>query len=157
MRPSVLLRGWKWRVAAGAAAVLLGGSAAAFTNEPAAAKVTVYKDPNCGCCGRWVEHLRQNGFEVVARDTSDVDAIKKRYGVPDSLASCHTGIVGGYVIEGHVPAEDVARLLEEKPRVVGVAVPGMPIGSPGMEGARRDRYRVVSFDRRGGTTVFATH
>lgn len=120
--------------------------------------VTVFKDPNCGCCKEWVEHLRRHAFKVVAKDTSDVSGIKRSGRVPSQLMSCHTAFVNGYVIEGHVPAEDIKRLLEEKPKVAGLVVGGMPIGSPGMEvGNRKDKYDVVAFSRDGSTRVFAKH
>ncbi len=102
--------------------------------------------------------MRAAGFATTVRDEADMNAVKRRLGVPDALASCHTGLVGGYVVEGHVPAADVLRLLRERPRAKGVAVPGMPAGSPGMEmGGRADRYDVVAFDANGATRVFATH
>jgi len=119
--------------------------------------ITVYKDPNCGCCNHWVDHLIKHGYRVTAKNTSEMTEIKRGLGVPEDLESCHTGVVNGYVIEGHVPAADISRLLKEKPAVVGLAVPGMPMGSPGMEGPRTDRYDVVSFDKGGKTKVFAKH
>ena len=120
--------------------------------------VTVFKDPNCGCCQEWIEHLRKHAFKVTAKDTSDVASIKRSGRVPSHLGSCHTAFIGGYVIEGHVPAEDIKRLLKEKPRIAGLAVPGMPIGSPGMEvGSRKDKYDVIAFSRDGSTQVFARH
>jgi hypothetical protein len=120
--------------------------------------VTVYKDPNCGCCKEWIEHLRKHAFKVVAKDTSDLSGIKRSGRVPSQLMSCHTAFVSGYVIEGHVPAEDIQRLLKEKPKVAGLAVAGMPVGSPGMEmGNRKDKYDVVAFNRDGSTQVFAKH
>jgi len=123
-----------------------------------AATITVFKDPNCGCCKSWVEHLRKHGFTVIARDTADVDAVKRTARVPQSLYSCHTAFVNGYVIEGHAPAADIERLLTEKPKVAGIAVGGMPAGSPGMEvGSRADRYDVIAFNRDGSTRVFARH
>ena len=116
----------------------------------------VYKDPNCGCCHNWVEIMRRAGFEVSARDTTDMNAIKTRHKVTPALASCHTALVGGYVVEGHVPADVIRKLLAEKPKVLGIAVPGMPVGSPGMEsGSRKDPYDVLTFDAAGKTTVFA--
>lgn len=122
------------------------------------ARITVYKDPNCGCCKEWIEHLRKHAFTVTAKDTSDVSGIKRSGRVPQQLASCHTAFVNGYVIEGHVPADDIKRLLKEKPKVAGLAVPGMPIGSPGMEvGNRKDKYAVIAFSRDGSTSVFANH
>lgn len=121
--------------------------------------VVVYKTPTCGCCSDWVTHMRENGFEVVAHDVEDVNPIKQRFGLPASLGSCHTALVGDYVVEGHVPAADVQRLLRERPDVTGIAVPGMPIGSPGMEveGRAAQPYQVISFDRQGRTAVFARH
>jgi hypothetical protein len=120
--------------------------------------VTVFKDPNCGCCRLWVDHLRKHAFTVVTKDTSDVATIKNSARVPQAHRSCHTAFVNGYVIEGHVPAADVQRLLKEKPKVAGLAVGGMPVGSPGMEvGNRKDAYEVVAFNRDGTTQVYARH
>lgn len=121
--------------------------------------VTVYKTPTCGCCTAWVEHMQAAGFRLDVRDTLDLAPVKLDLGVPSGLGSCHTAKVGGYVVEGHVPADDVKRLLAEKPSgVTGIAVPGMPIGSPGMEvpGRPADPYDVVSFGD-GGQRVFASH
>jgi hypothetical protein len=120
--------------------------------------VTVYKSPTCGCCTEWVAHVQRHGFSVKTVDLADLRPIKVRHGVPAALESCHTALVEGYVVEGHVPADLIERLLRERPRVVGVAVPGMPVGSPGMEvpGGRADRYQVLTFDRSGKTAVFAT-
>src|SRR3954470_11423859 len=119
---------------------------------PPRTRITVFKDPNCGCCKSWVEHLRKHGFDVIARDTSGMDAVKRTAAVPEKLQSCHTAFVNGYVIEGHVPAADIQRLLTEKPKVAGIAVPGMPVGSPGMEmGGRADNYDVVAFTRGGAS------
>jgi len=119
--------------------------------------VTVYKTPTCGCCKAWVEHMRENGFRVVAIDTNDVTPVKERHGVRQDHASCHTATVGGYVVEGHVPAADVRRLLAERPAITGLAVPGMPMGSPGMEGPRSERYDVIAFTRGGHDRVYASH
>jgi hypothetical protein len=105
----------------------------------------VWKDPSCGCCGGWVEHLRGNGFVATVIETSDVQSIKAQRSVPAELASCHTAEIAGYTIEGHVPAEAILRLLAEKPSGRGLAVPGMPIGSPGMEGGRPEAYDVMLF------------
>jgi hypothetical protein len=118
----------------------------AACSETEAQTITVHKDANCGCCNGWVKHLNGAGFQTVVRNVSDLAEVKKRLGVPDALASCHTGEVEGYVIEGHVPAEAIQRLLAEKPKARGLAVPGMPIGSPGMEGANPETYDVVIFD-----------
>jgi hypothetical protein len=107
--------------------------------------ITVHKDPNCGCCGLWVRHLQTAGFTVKAIDTAELDAVKSRLGVPQDLAACHTAEVAGYVVEGHVPAAALKRFLAEKPSAAGLAVPGMPIGSPGMEGGTPEPYDVVLF------------
>jgi len=119
--------------------------------------VTVYKTPTCGCCSKWVEHMRAAGFEVSTVDLQSLDRVKAEQGVPVALSACHTAIVDGYVVEGHVPAADVERLLETRPAVRGLAVAGMPIGSPGMEGPRPERYTVHAFDAQGRTKAFATH
>jgi hypothetical protein len=121
-------------------------------------KVDVYKDPTCGCCANWVAHLRKNGFAAHSADVADMSAVKAKYNVPAALRSCHTAVVGGYVIEGHVPAADVKRLLTMRPPdVVGLAVPGMPVGSPGMEGANPQAYQVLAFDKGGRSRIFATY
>jgi len=119
--------------------------------------VQVYKSPTCGCCGKWVDHLRAAGFTVQATNVADVNQYKLEYGVPMQLASCHTAIVEGYIVEGHVPADDVIKMLREKPAIKGIAVPGMPLGSPGMESPNPERYETIAFDADGNTTVFATH
>ena len=119
--------------------------------------VQVYKDPACGCCTAWIKHLQANGFQVVAHDTNDVAAHKRRLGVPFGVGSCHTAEVGGYVVEGHVPAQDIRRLLSERPRVRGLVVPGMPMGSPGMEGERKDAFDVLLIDRDGSTRQYARY
>jgi hypothetical protein len=119
--------------------------------------ITVYKTPTCGCCAKWVEHMQAAGFEVSTVDLRSLDRVKAEQGVPVALSACHTAIVDGYVVEGHVPAADVERLLETRPPVRGLAVAGMPIGSPGMEGPHPERYTVHAFDARGRTTSFATH
>ena len=119
--------------------------------------VIVYKSPTCGCCKSWVDHMKENGFKVEVHDQYNVNPIKEKLGVARNLQSCHTAKVGGYVIEGHVPASDIKRLLKEKPKVTGLAAPGMPMGSPGMEGPRKDPYDVLTFQRNGKTTVFASH
>lgn len=122
-----------------------------------ATDVIVYKSPACGCCKKWVKHLRDNGFKVKAFDVKSVAPYKIKHGVTKALASCHTALVDGYTIEGHVPAVDIKRLLEEKPNVKGLAVPGMPIGTPGMEGRRKEAYDVLTFDASGKTGVFSHH
>lgn len=115
------------------------------------AAITVHKDPSCGCCSGWVRHLQNSGFATQIMETSQLDAVKKRLGVPDDLAACHTAEVAGYVLEGHVPASAVRRLLAEKPPARGLAVPGMPSGSPGMDGAP-EPYDVVMFGPAGRKT-----
>lgn len=121
-------------------------------------EVVMYKDPNCGCCGKWAEHMREHGFKVKEVATTQMGVIKREAGVPQALGSCHTAKVGGYVVEGHVPAADVQRMLTDKPAVSGISAPGMPLGSPGMEGPYpAERYDVVSFDGEGRTAVFASH
>ena len=131
---------------------------AAFIAPSFATEVEVYKSPTCGCCNEWVKHLRANGFSVKAHDVSDVAQYKTTFGLPITLGSCHTAKVGGYVIEGHVPANEIKRLLKERPAISGLAVPGMPIGSPGMEqGAHKDRYDVMSFDKQGKIGVYARY
>jgi hypothetical protein len=119
--------------------------------------VTVYKSPTCGCCEDWVKHLESNGFRVNAHNVDDLDRIKRNLGVRPQYASCHTAIAGGYTIEGHVPADDIKRLLSERPNGRGLAVPGMPGGSPGMESAPKQPYATLLIDDRGGATVFAQH
>ncbi|MCK1490070.1 DUF411 domain-containing protein [Bradyrhizobium sp. 180] len=114
--------------------------------------IKVHKDPNCGCCSGWVQHLRDAGFTVQVDDASDLPAVRKRLGVPADLAACHTAEVGGYILEGHVPASAVRRLLTERPKALGLAVPGMPVGSPGMEGGHPQPYEVVQFGPAGRTT-----
>jgi len=117
--------------------------------------VIVYKDPNCGCCTAWVLHLRQAGFKVTVNDRADMPIIKSRLNVPQQLSSCHTAQVGNYVIEGHVPAAVILRLLHEQPSVQGVAVPGMPVGAPGMEGGKPQPYQVLTYNKKGKTSVYA--
>ncbi len=117
--------------------------------------IKVYKDANCGCCKEWVTHLEQNGFKVESVDMPDLSAVKQKYGVKPELESCHTGVVNGYTVEGHVPADLILKMLKEKPAIAGIAVPGMPSGSPGMEGGAKEKYDVLTFDRAGRTTVYA--
>lgn len=139
-----------------AAAGILTAAAVATTPPPRGPAITVYKSPSCGCCANWVDHLRAAGFAVTVRDTSDVGVVKTARGVPPALASCHTAVAAGYVFEGHVPADLIRRFLKEAPAAAGLAVPGMPAGSPGMEGPSPVRYDVVTFDSRGRTSVYAT-
>lgn len=143
---------------AGAAAAFAAPAAVGAAMGPAAQpKIIAYKSPTCGCCGDWAEHMRANGFVVEEVEVEDVLVYKKKYGVPLDLASCHTGIVHGYAIEGHVPADLVHKLLREKPPgIKGLATPGMPLGSPGMEvPGRKDPYNVMAFDAKSGRRLYA--
>jgi hypothetical protein len=138
-------------------AALVAWSGTVFAEEvqaPGSEEVVVYKSPWCGCCEGWVDHMRASGFEVTVREQEDLSAIKRMSGVPEELESCHTAFVGGYAIEGHVPAGAIERLLAERPQVRGLAVPGMPIGSPGMEGADAEPYEVMTFTQGGATNVY---
>jgi hypothetical protein len=133
-------------------------SAALPAPDPSLPVVQVWKSPTCGCCTGWVEHMRKAGFRVEVKDLADLTAIKAERGVAAEHQSCHTGLVDGYTIEGHVPVEDIKRLIAERPRITGLAAPGMPVGSPGMEmGTQRDAYDVLAFTRGGQTTVWASH
>lgn len=121
--------------------------------------IQVYRSPTCGCCMDWVEHLRESGFTVTVEDSDEMGEVKKRLGVPNGLTSCHTATVGDYVVEGHVPAREIAKILTDKPEnVAGLSVPGMPIGSPGMErGDRQDAYNVIAFNKEGRGTIFSSY
>ena len=133
------------------AAILVGGAANAAT-------MTVHKHPSCGCCAKWIEHVQQHGFTVKVVETEDMAAVKKRLGVPDKLASCHTTLVGGYYVEGHVPAADIKRLLAQKPKAAGISVPGMPMGAPGMEhGDHKQPYATILVGKDGKLSQFARH
>ncbi|MGE5154912.1 MAG: DUF411 domain-containing protein [Bdellovibrio bacteriovorus] len=133
-------------------AALLG--TAALAGEP---KISVYKSPTCGCCTQWISHLEENGFEVEPIDINDLRTIKSMSGITPDLASCHTAQIGGYVIEGHVPAEDIRRLLAEHPDARGLTVPGMPLGSPGMDAPNPEHYQVLLIGKDGSTKVYAEH
>jgi len=115
--------------------------------------ITVYKSPTCGCCSKWISHLEENGFKVKAINSKNMSKIKDKHNVPVAARSCHTAIIGDYVIEGHVPAADIKQLIAEKRSVAGLAVPGMPMGSPGMEGPRKDKYNVYEFEKNGHTKI----
>ena len=130
-------------------------AAALAANNGELIPIKVYKDPNCGCCKEWVKHLAANGFQVETMDMPDMSMVKQKYGVKQDIQACHTAVVGDYVIEGHVPADLIKKMLKEKPAIAGLAVPGMPMGSPGMDGATKERYNVLTFDRAGRTTVYA--
>ena len=157
------------------AAVLAGCSPSTPETEPAASAavpppvlasapgsdsttLVVYKEATCPCCNAWVDYMRNNGFRVVTYNVSDLDAVKQKHNIADNLQSCHTTEVGGYYVEGHVPVDLVRKLLAERPPIAGIAVPGMPVGSPGMEvGGMKDPYDVVAWTKAGGTSVFAKH
>jgi len=147
-----------------AQAAVLAAAAARLPAQPRPAplpEVQVYKDPNCGCCTAWVAHLRGAGFRVAVHDTADMDGVKASFGVPAALHSCHTARAGRWLVEGHVPADLVKRLLTTAPAAAsfvprGLAVPGMPMGSPGMEGPNPERYDILLFDAAGRTRVYAT-
>jgi hypothetical protein len=135
-----------------AAAAAPGPARAAAPERP---RIEVWKTPTCGCCKSWIEHLQAHGFEVTAHDVAGPADMRRRFGMPDAFGSCHTARIGDYVIEGHVPAADIHRLLAAAPRAVGLAVPGMPVGSPGMEmGARRDPYDVLLVQPDGSAKVW---
>ena len=136
---------------------LAGGIALGADVTPAGAmEIAIWKTPTCGCCSKWVEHMRAAGFTPKVTDMPDVSPIKRKHGVPVELESCHTAIVGGYTVEGHIPADVIQQMLKEKPAIVGIAVPGMPVGSPGMEaGTRKAAYNVMAFDKAGTTRVYA--
>lgn len=123
---------------------------------PPATRITVYKDPNCGCCANWNAAMRKAGFDIEVRDTANITAVKSSLGVPAALASCHTGVVAGYLFEGHVPPDLVQKVLRERPPLIGLFVPGMPSGSPGMEGPNPDRYDVIALGRDQRQTVYAS-
>jgi len=147
-------------LAAFLAVVALSGAVLTMTPSPVRADtVTVYKSPYCGCCKHWVDHMRRAGFTVRVIEREDVTPDKVRLGVPPRLGSCHTATVNGYTIEGHVPAQVVRRLLSEKPKATGIAVPGMPAGSPGMEvpGGHKDRYDVILFGADGKQAIYSRH
>lgn len=148
-----------------AGAVLVGGAAIAVAQQPpkpvsSRVAATVWKTPTCGCCSLWVDHLRANGFQVEAKDVSadQVRAVSKAAGLPEDGTSCHTAKIGNYVVEGHVPASDIHRMLKEKPAIAGIAAPGMPMGSPGMDqGGAKEPYDVMAFTKDGKMTVFSKH
>ena len=152
MSQTLTRRVWLTRLAA---AVPVAALVPSVLRAQARVAVEVYKDPSCGCCEKWVEHMKASGFAPTVHNTSDIAAIKTKYKVTSALESCHTAIVQTYVIEGHVPANLIHKLVKEKPAVIGLAVPGMPMGSPGMEGGKPEPYSVLTFDKDGKTTVYA--
>lgn len=120
--------------------------------------ISVYRSPSCSCCGGWVKHLKGHDFQVKDIKTADMEAIKQKYQVTGQLASCHTALINGYVIEGHVPADDIKRLLKQEPQIIGLSVPQMPVGTPGMEvDNRKDSFSVIAFQKNGDTSVFKTY
>ena len=139
----------------------LTDDAPVITPPSARVVMEVFKSPTCGCCKAWVERMKAAGFDTKVTDLSEasLQKSKTRLGVTENLASCHTAIVNGYVVEGHVPAEDIQRMLRDKPKIAGIAAPGMPRGSPGMEvpGGAKDAYDVVAFTKAGKTSVYAKH
>lgn len=146
---------------------LAGGTLASAFAAPQAAqsqpRIEVWKSPTCGCCKDWIKHLEAKGFEVKTHEVSDAakQDIRARLGLADKFGSCHTALIGGYVVEGHVPARDIRRLLKDRPRAVGIAVPGMPVGSPGMDGpeygGRKDPYAVLLVQRDGSSSVYQSY
>lgn len=131
---------------------LLPGAALQLAAQPL---IEVYLNPSCGCCGAWVNHLSENGFTVKVTQVEDTGEYRTKFKMPEKYGSCHTAMVGGYAIEGHVPAREIKRLLKEKPKAIGLAVPDMPMGSPGMEGPHSDAYDVLLIDAKGGSRVYA--
>lgn len=120
-------------------------------------QIDVYKSSSCGCCSKWIEHLRKSGFKVEAHEVNDIPAARKKLGMPDKLGSCHTAKIGNYIVEGHVPAADIRRLLKEKPKALGLALPGMPLGSPGMDIPNSPPYETLLVQADGSTRVFTKH
>ena len=145
----------RWTIWLGSLAAVLGVLALLLTQQTVAADIVVYKSPTCGCCGKWVEHMEKAGFSVEVENMNDVAPIKRELGVPGRMQSCHTAKVGDYFVEGHVPADLVKRLLADRPDIKGLAVPGMPMGSPGMEGPRKDPYDVIAIGKDGRARVYA--
>jgi hypothetical protein len=148
------------RWSAGAvAAGMLPAPLAGLAAQPGLPPMTIYKSESCLCCARWVDHVKTAGFKTAVHDRDPIDPVKDDLKVPRHVRSCHTAVVGGYLVEGHVPAADIKRMLNQKPRVMGLAVPGMPVGTPGMEqpGVPAEPYHVVAFQQTGTTTVFAKY
>lgn len=155
--PGMISRRDWLRASVASAAGLLVARDRLFAAAPALPVVTVYKDPGCECCGKWVKHLSANGFVTMVQNTSNMDEVKHTMHVPTALQSCHTAVVGPYVVEGHVPADLIKKMLAQKPAIVGLAAPGMPSGAPGMEtGAKPDKYDIIAWERSGKTHVYAS-
>lgn len=145
----------RWMIWGGSLVAVLGVLLLLLTQQSVAADIVVYKSPTCGCCGKWVEHMEKAGFSVDVENMRDVAPIKRELGVPGRMQSCHTAKVGDYFVEGHVPADLVKQLLADKPDIKGLTVPGMPMGSPGMEGPRKDPYNVIAIEKDGRARVYA--
>ena len=145
----------RWSVL-GVAAAAVGVGRFAVPRPAPGPEVVVYKSPSCGCCKKWVEHVQATGFRVTVHDTTNLTAVAEHYGVPHKLTACHTAVVDGYVVEGHVPADVIQRLLKERPGIAGVAVAGMPAGSPGMESDTPAKYYILTFDKNGATSVYGS-
>jgi hypothetical protein len=140
---------------AAAGAMAFSGSFGSGTAR--AGEIVVYKSPSCGCCGQWAKHLRQNGFDVSVKNIDDISPVKEQAGVPADLESCHTAFIDGYVVEGHVPAENIHKMLADRPKIKGLAVPGMPSSAPGMDAPDPEPYTVFSFDAAGKTKAYASY
>lgn len=152
------MKRYGWIVIAAAVLTSAGAAAQRSAGKPAAAAaqpITVYKTASCGCCAKWAEHLKQNGFAPTIHTVQSTDAAPPAKGVPQALRSCHTATLEGYTIEGHVPADVIKKMLKERPKIAGLAVPGMPPGSPGMESSNPQPYEVMAFDAAGKTSVYA--
>ncbi len=156
MSESINRRAFLIQAAAVAVAGAVTAASASAAALPPATRITVYKDPNCGCCTAWNDAMRKAGFQIDVRDTANLTAVKGSLGVPAALASCHTGVVAGYLFEGHVPPDLVQKVLRERPALVGLFVPGMPAGSPGMEMPNPERYDVIALGRDQRQSVYAT-
>ncbi len=151
-------RTWLTRTG-GAALLALAGRRSLAAAVLAKPTLIIYKDPSCGCCGQWIDYVRANGFAAEVHNDTAMDAVKTRLGVPASMRSCHTAQIGGYLVEGHVPVADMQRMLKERPKIMGLATPGMPMSAPGMlqPGARVMPYDVMAFQRIGSARVYAHH
>lgn len=147
--------GWLW--AGRDTADATAASLPAAMQDGDASQIVMYQNPACQCCGRWAAHMEEAGFEVEVHKTAELNAIKAEHGIDAETAGCHTAMVDGYIVEGHVPVREVVRMLQERPDVVGITVPGMPLGSPGMEDDRSDPYDVLTFDAEGNTSVYASY
>ncbi len=128
-----------------------------FNQKVLAEEIMVYKSPTCGCCKKWVKHLEKAGYDVKTKDVRNMNKVKNKFGVQRQFQSCHTAKIGKYFIEGHVSASDIKRLMKEKPDIKGLSAPGMPMGSPGMEGHRKDKYDVIAIDNNNNATVYSSH